>query len=258
MAAMTEKEAKRYWDKIVKRTMAIKSVDDIESASDKSKRIKILEADYVKWFEYYFPYYAKKKCAWFHKKAAKNIISNKRIKELLEWYRSAAKSVHTDMGIPLFLYLAKKDLWFMLLVGETSDKAAKLLCDIQAQLEYNARIINDYGARRQQGDWAEGDFSTNDGVRFMSLGFLENPRGAREGDRRPDYIVVDDVDNKRHIHNDRIMDVSEFHNGRYMGCFDTTWTKMKDFVWSTIPQNSITNRLKQYFLEAKSKTNRAE
>lgn len=45
---------------------------------DKAKRIKELEADYVKWFEYYFPNFAKSACAPFHKKIAKCIIKNKR------------------------------------------------------------------------------------------------------------------------------------------------------------------------------------
>jgi predicted phage terminase large subunit-like protein len=256
MAGMTEKEAKLYWNKIVKRTMAIKTVDDVESASEKSKRIKALEGDYVRWFEYYFPNYAKKKCAWFHKKLAKNVISNQRIKELAEWFRSAAKSVHIDMGIPLFLYYARQDLGFMLLVGETSTKAAKLLGDIQAQIEFNPRLISDYGVRRQQGDWAEGDFSTTDGVRFMSLGFLENPRGAREGDRRPDYIVVDDVDNKRHVNSDRLMEEGvAFITEDVWGCFDAEDNGRERFIYANnnFHKNSITNRLKTYFLEAKAK-----
>lgn len=205
MAGMTRNEALVYWQKIVERTKSIKTVDDLETEAECAKRIHRLESDYVLWFEYYFPNYAKTKCAWFHRRLAKNIITNRRIKQLAEWYRSAAKSVHIDMGIPLYLYYVKNELGFMLLVGENATKAAKLLGDVQAQIEFNPRLLKDYGSRRQQGDWAEGDFSTNDGVRFMSLGFMENPRGAREADRRPDYIVVDDVDNKRHVHNDRLL-----------------------------------------------------
>ena len=43
---------------------------------------------------------------------------------LAEIYRSGAKSVHLDLGIPLYLYVTGK-LHFMLLVGQTDLKAKK-------------------------------------------------------------------------------------------------------------------------------------
>ena len=33
-----------------------------------------LEENYVRWFEYYFPNFAKVPCAWFHKKMADDIV----------------------------------------------------------------------------------------------------------------------------------------------------------------------------------------
>ncbi len=254
---MTEKEARLYWAKIVERTKGIKTTDDLEDDKQKAKRIKRLESDYILWFEYYFPNYAKRKCAWFHKKLAKLIIENPRIKLLAEWFRSAAKSVHIDMGIPLYLMYAKKDIRFMLLVGETDTKAAKLLGDIQAQIQYNPRVIRDYGKHYQQGSWAEGDFTTNQGVKFMSLGFGQNPRGAREADARPDYIVVDDVDNKRHVNNDRLMtEGCDFITEDVWGCFDADDNGTERFIYANnnFHKNSITNRLKTYFLEAKARS----
>ncbi|RQO78104.1 hypothetical protein DBR40_09140 [Pedobacter sp. KBW01] len=223
-----------------------------EDPNAKLKRIKELESDYVKWFEYYFPNFAKKKCAWFHKRLAKLLIDNKRIRLLAEMFRSAGKSVHIDMGIPLFLYLAKNDLKFMLLIGETEKKAAQLLSGIQAQLEYNNRIKNDYGEKFQQGSWSEGDFTTTDGVKFMSLGFNQNPRGAREQAERPDYIVVDDVDSKKHVKNDTLMRESvDYITEDVWGCFDSDEDGTERFVYANnnFHKNSITNRLKTFFKE---------
>lgn len=222
-----------------------------ETPANQLQRRKHLEGYYVRWFEYYFPNYAKKKCAWFHAKLAKLIIKNKRLRLLAEMYRSAGKSVHIDMGIPLYLYLAKNDLRFMLLIGETEPKAKKLLSSIQAQLQFNNRIKNDYGQRASAGDWAEGSFVTTDGVRFMSLGFGQNPRGAREQAERPDYIVVDDVDSKKSIHNDRIMRESvDYITEDVWGCFDSEDGSTERFVFANnnFHKNSITNRLKQYFI----------
>lgn len=226
------------------------SIDINESNADKMKRIRELEGDYIKWFEYYFPNYAKKKSAKFHRKLANAIIKKKQVKALAEMYRSSGKSVHIDMGIPLFLYLASGDLHFMLLVGETQPKANKLLSGIQVQLQYNHRIINDYGNKFSQGDWADGDFVTSDGTRFMALGFGGNPRGAREQADRPDYIVVDDVDNKKHVNNDRLMDEAiSFITEDIWGCFDSEDNATERFVYANnnFHKNSITNRLHKFF-----------
>ncbi len=226
------------------------SIDIHESASDKTKRIKKLEKDYINWFEYYFPNYAKKKSAWYHKELAEAIINNKKIKALAEVFRSGGKSVHIDLGIPLFLYLAKNDLHYMLLFGQTEKKANKLLSGIQAQLQFNHRIINDYGRKFQQGDWSSGDFLTSDGVRFQSLGFGQDPRGAREDAERPDYIAVDDVDSKKHVKNDEIMsDSVDFITEDIWGLFDAEDDATERFIYANnnFHKKSITNRLSEHF-----------
>lgn len=237
------------YDEHCRRIAKSTSIDLNERPSDKIKRIRTLESDYIKWFEYYFPNYAKSKCAWFHKEFADTIITNTIINYLLEIYRSGAKSVHADMGVPLFLMFTGR-LKYMLLIGETERKAQKLLSALQAQLEFNKRLINDYGSRYKHGDWSAGEFITTDGIRFMALGFGQNPRGVREEDQRPDYIVVDDVDNKRHVNNDRLMrEGVEWLFEDLMGCFDETDGSVKRFVYANnnFHKNSITNRLKQQF-----------
>jgi predicted phage terminase large subunit-like protein len=236
-----------------------------ESVEEKNKRMSKLEKKYTAWFEYYFPHYAKCKCAKFHQQMADAVIKNKKIKLLAEIYRSGAKSAHVTMGLPLFLYLVCKDLFFMLLIGETETKGKQLIGDIQAELMFNERLKNDYGSKYKQGDWADGNFYTSDGVRFMSLGFGQSPRGLREGARRPDYIVPDDVDTKKHVNSDRIMRESvDYLMEEVMGCFDASDDSTERFVYSNnnFHKNSITNRLKNEFKlyqkkdeEAGNKTN---
>jgi hypothetical protein len=238
------------YDKHCLRIAKATSIDINEKHADKLKRIAHNEKEYLRWFEYYFPNYAKKKSAWFHKKLADAIIKNKKIKALMEAYRSSGKSVHIDLGIPLYLYLVLGELHFMLLVGETHPKAKKLLSGIQAQLQYNHRLINDYGNKFQQGDWADGEFLTADGVRFMAIGFGMNPRGAREGEERPDYIAVDDVDNKKHVKNNELMsDGMDFITEDVWGLFDADDDATERFVYANnnFHKNSITNRLVLYF-----------
>lgn len=241
------------FDKLILQIRRSTKVNLCETPKEKLERITYLEKDYVAWFEYYFPQYAKYKCAWFHRELAQQIIKNKRIRALARWYRSAAKSVHINMGIPLFLYLARNDLRFMMLIGETAPKANKLLSGIQAQLQYNERIRNDYGEKFQAGNWADGDFTTTDGVRFMAIGFGQSPRGEREGEGRPDYITVDDIDNRRHVNNDRMMeDAVNYITEDVWGCFESSDDATERFVFANndFHKNSITHRLADYFVTA--------
>lgn len=225
------------------------TVDIGETAADKLRRVKQTEKDYIDWFEYYFPHYAKVKSAPYHKKLARKIIGNKKIKLLAEIFRSGGKSVHIDMGIPMYLMVTGQ-LKFMLLIGETEIKAKQLLGDIQAELEFNQRFINDYGRKLGKGTWAEGNFFTSDGIRFVSLGFGQSPRGIREGAERPDYIVIDDVDTKKHVNNSKIMsDSVDYIFEEVLGCFDAADNAIERLIYANnnFHKNSITNRLKAEF-----------
>ncbi|MGE0931674.1 phage terminase large subunit [Peijinzhouia sedimentorum] len=240
------------YDKHCARIAKATSIDIHEKPEHKIGRLRKLERNYIDWFEYYFPNYATVKSADYHEEMAQLLIDNTSINLLAEIFRGGGKSVHLDMGIPLYLYLALGELNFMLLMGETAPKANKLLSGIQAQLEHNNRLKNDYGEKFQAGDWAEGDFITSDGVRFMSLGFGQNPRGAREDANRPDYFVIDDVDSKKHVNNSELMqEAIDFITEDCWGTFSSIEGARRRFVYSNnnFHRNSITNRLKLYFEE---------
>ena len=244
------------YDKHCARISKATTVDIHEAPERKVKRVQGLEKDYIKWFEYYFPNFAKKKSAWFHKEMAQLVVENKSIRLLAEMFRGAGKSVHIDMGIPLYLYLAKNDLRYMMLIGQTEEKANKLLGGVQSQLTHNNRLKNDYGEKAQHGDWASGSFLTTDGVRFAAIGFGQDPRGSREDADRPDYIVVDDVDSKKHVNNDRLMrEALDFITEDVWGCFDSDEDATERFIFANnnFHRNSITNRLRVYFLEQLAK-----
>lgn len=209
------------YDAHAKRIRKATEVNIFETPEDKRARMARLEANYGDWFEYYFPIYAKSKCASFHIETAKLIISNPIIRLIVNWFRGAAKSVHICMGIPMYL-MVKKELHFMLLVGENFNKAKLLLSSIQIQLKYNQKFINDYGDQFNYGDWADGSFTTKDGIHFMALGLGQSPRGARYEAERPDYIVCDDVDTKERCRNPaRVGEAVDWIMEDLWGCFDS-------------------------------------
>jgi len=192
-----------------------------ESSEDKHARIKRLLGNYAEFFEYYFPHYAKSKCASFHINIAKKLLRDKDFKGILEWFRGAAKSTHATIGFPLFLK-ANRQLKVMLLVGENERKANRLLADIQAELMHNERYIHDFGEQYSRGNWEDGNFITKDDTAFFSIGIGQSPRGIKHHENRPALIVVDDVDTKKRSKNPRLV-----HEGvdwileDLMGCFDT-------------------------------------
>jgi predicted phage terminase large subunit-like protein len=85
----------------------------------------------------------------------------------------------------------------MMLIGKNAKTASRLLQDIQAELAYNARYLNDFGHQIKDGSWAEGEFQTQDGCAFVALGMGQPPRGTRFGANRPDYITGDDLDDDK-------------------------------------------------------------
>lgn len=248
----------RLYEEHCRRIKKATTIDINETPIGKLNRIRYLEGDYIKWFEYYFPNYAKSPCAWFHVLMAKLIIENKIISLLGEIYRSGAKSVHLGMGIPLYLYFTG-DLYYMLLIGQTDPKARKLLSKIQAQLQHNQRLINDYGKRFNFGGWADGDFTTTDGVKFKAMSIEQSARGESEEENRPDYILIDDVDTKKRCNNDKLSRDAYYTVWEDIrGTFDEGGIRQRFIVANNnFHKNTIINQLKQEFARINEKAKAA-
>ncbi len=190
-------------------------VDKNESQSAKSARIKKALQDYQFFCEYYFPHLVNDdegivvKNGFFHNKAAYKIKDNKKIVALFEWARGHAKSTHMVVMIPLWLKAQnsannmglksiktefKPNFNNMVVVGKSEDSAIALLGNLQAELQYNERYIHDFGEQYANGSWESGNFQTKDNISFRALGRGQSPRGLNYKGKRPDYIVVDDID----------------------------------------------------------------
>lgn len=178
-----------------------------ETDVDRSTRIKNLCADYGQFFEYYFPHYCTDEhgvfsaCADFHVEFAEMVRKNITLKAAQRWGRGLAKSVHSNMGIPLWLW-ARGERIFEACIGNNQDAATRLLDDVRAEFSSNQKLINDFGWQPVLGKWEEGDFQTQDG-RFIAkaLGMGQNVRGLRVGPRRPNYVVCDDLEDAKTVKN---------------------------------------------------------
>lgn len=203
MASKAElREAVERWQKHCETVQQATVVNTAETEREKLARIRRVRSDYAAFVDYYFPHYTvnpetgkQTPCAPFHIKAANKVLKERNLKAAFKWHRGAAKSTHLDIFIPMWLKCQEtRQINVMVLVGKSEDNANTLLADIQAELQFNQRYIHDFGQQYNNGSWEEGEFVTKDGTAFFARGRGQSPRGLRYRSHRPDYIVIDDLD----------------------------------------------------------------
>ncbi|MBQ7518199.1 MAG: hypothetical protein IJU13_07235 [Bacteroidales bacterium] len=214
----------RHWCETVQNNTVVPAQ---ETTAQKRVRLRHLMSDYAAFVNYYFPHYTDDpatgkhtECAPFHIKAANTIKKNRTIQYGAKWARGHAKSTHFDIFIPMWLK-AQKDLFCMVLVGKSEENANTLLGDIQAELEFNQRYISDFGPQKCEGSWQDGKFITQDDVAFFARGRGQSPRGLRHKSHRPDYVVIDDLDDDELVNNpDRVKRLTKWVKEALFGTLD--------------------------------------
>lgn len=194
-----DRTALKYWDELV---ASIRSGSDInleDTPQEIEARRKRLEADDEAWFRYYFDQYYTCEAADFHKKATRRIMKYKRWYEVRAWSRELAKSARSMMEISKLALTG--DIRNVLLISNSSDNAERLLLPFMANFEENRRIIQDYGNQKKMGAWETGEFTCQCGCSFRAIGAGQSPRGTRNKNFRPDFILIDDIDTDEECRN---------------------------------------------------------
>ena len=224
------------WREHCKRIQSLTELDISanESPAERDRRISRLQKDYAAFCEYYFPHYLTLRDkttgepvkvvhnAPFHNSAARKVRDTPNLKAVFKWPRGHAKSTHFDIFVPLWLmFQPMKLISFMVVVGKSEDAANRLLGDIQAELEFNQRIIHDFGDQKDMGNWTEGEFRAKAGVKFLAVGRGQSPRGLRDRESRPDYVVIDDLDDDELCRNERrVKEMTEWVKEALFGALD--------------------------------------
>ena len=237
MATQLEKKlAYERWKEHCKEVQSLTELSSLanETPAQKNKRIARMQKDYAAFCEYYFPHFLTLRDqtsgevlrtvhnAPFHNAAALKVKNTPNLKAVFKWPRGHAKSTHFDIFLPLWLIFQPKRLInFMVVVGKSEDSAKRLLSDIQAELEFNQRIIADFGGQKNLGHWQEGEFTSQSGVNFLACGRGQSPRGLRERESRPDYIVIDDLDDDELCRNEkRVKELTDWVKEALFGALD--------------------------------------
>ena len=213
---MTKKEYKELLERYKLRSREINkaTIETLieESPEAQEARVKYLlkPENYGQLFSYYFGKdtpipLAESACAWYHTAIYKELFHKQFITLFNTIFRGGAKSTHANLGYPFALKengLAK----FFLIIGTNETMACQLLQDLQVQFEANNRIIRDFGIQKSYGNWADGQFETQDRCTFMSLGIDQPFRGLRANGVRLEYVSVDDIEDKKRSMNPRLVD----------------------------------------------------
>jgi hypothetical protein len=247
MPQVVSKDILLAWQKQCENISALTAITTQESKAEQLRRIERLRKDYTAFVEYYFPHWCTDtetgaiiKSADFHAKTANEILKNRNINKALKWSRGHAKSTNIDVFIPMWLKCQKKrELNVMVLVSKSQEKAETLLADIQAELQFNQRYINDFGKQYKAGTWTNGEFVTNDDCAFFALGRGQSPRGLRYRSHRPDYIAVDDIDDDELCENQsRVRKLTDWTKEALIGTFGAKGGRFI-IVGNLISNNSV-------------------
>lgn len=118
--------------------------------------------------------------------------------------REHSKSVNGSLVTPVYA-AAHRFRRFIVLFSDTSDQAEGFLADIRVELETNERLQAVFptlctfvGQPRNNRVIIGAD---GDEVTFRAVGSGKSVRGARRGAQRPDFIVLDDIENDEEVEN---------------------------------------------------------
>ncbi|MBQ2912014.1 MAG: phage terminase large subunit [Clostridia bacterium] len=158
----------------------------------------------------YLPHYFSLKAPSFHRELSKlwhkNIMKTDDVTRSLTMKGSrlviAAPRGHaksTVMSLQNVLHAAlygyKK---YILLISDTESQAVSFLDCIKCELEDNEKIIEDFGNMKGK-IWKSSSIVLANGCRIEALGSGQKIRGRRNAERRPDLIILDDIENDEDV-----------------------------------------------------------
>jgi len=113
--------------------------------------------------------------------------------------RGHAKSTLTTLILPLWC-IAGRHRRFIGVISDTTAQAEEFLESIKAELEVNERLREDFAEACGEGrTWKAGKIITRNGVKVACWGKRKRLRGTRFGNRRPDLVILDDLENDEHV-----------------------------------------------------------
>lgn len=145
----------------------------------------------------YFNHYMEYKTADFHEELF-HILSDQTIRmTVIVAFRGSAKSTIITTAYVLWAILGVQQRKFIVIAGQTEQKARAYLNNIKTELQNNDLLREDLGPfeeeRNSLGN-ATALIIKRLNVKIMITSVSQSVRGARNGPNRPDLIILDDIE----------------------------------------------------------------
>lgn len=190
-----DKISLQRYEKQLELVASSNSVNPFETPKERKEAIERAKVDFAFMVQRYFPHYATSSTPDFHIDFAKKVMKDPAFKGFAQWGRALAKSVVNNILIPFWLWINGEPV-YLVLVGNSGDRAKQLLEDIRAEFEANPQINKDFGPQHNPGNWEDGFFIARGGFIGQALGMGQSVRGLRVKSKRPTHIVPDDIETK--------------------------------------------------------------
>lgn len=238
-----DRQALLDWDDHLRAIRRSTPVNPTEHPRVREERVGRLKSSFKEFCEYYFPHYCTAPFAKFQLQQQREVYDNQRAVFVYIVARAHAKSViHTVLNT-IFM-MVNRECRTVLLSSYNETNAIRLLRDVQAELEGNQRLIQDFGPFQGTTSWEAGRFLTRQGVFFVALGSGQSPRGLRNEPVRPDLIICDDFDEDEQSRNpDRVDNAEQWVRGALLGAFDITGRARFVMVGNRFAEDMVLSRM---------------
>lgn len=117
----------------------------------------------------------------------------------------------TDVALAFILWVVAYELkYFLPLFSDAVELTEVEIEAIKAELEENARLRQDFPHIAGAGSvWRVGDIVTANNIRIKGFGSGKRVRGIKHGTRRPDLVIIDDLENDENVRSRRQRDKLE-------------------------------------------------
>lgn len=180
------------------------SADDLfeKILTDKTVRRSLVQKSFEHFFPIYFHRYMQYETADFQKEIFE-ILENEAIKlAVIVAFRGSAKSTIITTAYVLWSILGMQERKFIVICGQTEQKARQYLLNIKNELLHNDLLKKDLGPfeeeRNSLGN-ATALIIKKLNVKIMISSSEQSIRGMRHGEHRPDLIILDDIEDTNSV-----------------------------------------------------------
>lgn len=170
--------------------------------SDKATRKVLVRERLEYFFPIYFHRYMQYETADFHKEIF-DILENEAIKlAVICAFRGSAKSTIITTAYVLWSILGVQQRKFIVICGQTEQKARQYLLNIKNELLNNDLLKKDLGPFTEETNHlgnATAIIIKKLNVKIMISSVEQSIRGMRHGEHRPDLIILDDIEDTNSV-----------------------------------------------------------